>query len=147
MKRCSTELVREMQMKTTKDMSPHTHILKWLLWIRQEKASNDENVEKREPLFTIDGNVHWCSHNGNQYMLSGKVMSDSLQPMGCNPPGSSVHGILQARILEWVVISFSRGSSWPRDWTHVSCVSCIGRQIPLPLCHPRIREALILSSK
>ena len=38
-------------------------------------------------------------------------------PMDCSPPGSSVHGILQAGILEWVVIIFSRGSSWPRDWT------------------------------
>ena len=37
--------------------------------------------------------------------------------MDCSPPGSSIHGILQARILEWVVISVSRGSSWPRDWT------------------------------
>ena len=46
-------------------------------------------------------------------------------PMDCSPPGSSVHGIFQARILEWVVIPFSRGSSWPRDWTHVSWVSCI----------------------
>ena len=41
-------------------------------------------------------------------------------PMDCSPPGSSVHGILQARILEWVAISFSRGSSWPRDRTQVS---------------------------
>ena len=39
--------------------------------------------------------------------------------MDCSPPGSSVHGIFQARILEWVVISFSRGSS--RDWTWISC--------------------------
>ena len=38
-------------------------------------------------------------------------------PMGCSPPGSLVHGNPQARILEWVAISFSRGSSWPRDWT------------------------------
>ena len=50
-------------------------------------------------------------------------------PMVCNPPGPSVHGILQARILGWVTISFSRGSSRPRDGTHVSCVSCIGRRI------------------
>ena len=42
-------------------------------------------------------------------------------------PGSSVHGILQARILETVAISFSRRSSCPRDRTRVSCVSCIGR--------------------
>ena len=44
-------------------------------------------------------------------------------PMDCSPPGSSVHGILQARILEWVAISFSRGSSQPRDWTQVSRIA------------------------
>ena len=49
--------------------------------------------------------------------------------MDCSPPGSSVHGILQARILEWVAMPFSKGSSWPRDWTWISWVSCIGRQI------------------
>ena len=43
--------------------------------------------------------------------------------------GSSVHWISQARRLEWVAISYPRGSSQPRDWTHISCVSCIGRQI------------------
>ena len=42
--------------------------------------------------------------------------------MDCSPPGSSVHGILQARILEWVAFSFSRGSSQPSDRTHVSCI-------------------------
>ena len=41
-------------------------------------------------------------------------------PMDCSLPGSSVHGILQARILEWVAMPSSRGSSWPRDWTHIS---------------------------
>ena len=44
-------------------------------------------------------------------------------PMDCNLPGASVQGILQARVLEWVAISFSRGSSWPRDQTHVSCIA------------------------
>ena len=39
--------------------------------------------------------------------------------MDCSPPGSSVHGILQARILEWVAISFPRASSWPKDWTRI----------------------------
>ena len=47
--------------------------------------------------------------------------------MDCNPSGSSVRGIFQVRILEWVVIAFSRGSSWPRDRTSISYVSCIGR--------------------
>ena len=49
--------------------------------------------------------------------------------MDCSPPGSSVHGILQARILEWVAMSFSRESSWPRDRIHVSYVSSIGRRV------------------
>ena len=48
-------------------------------------------------------------------------------PMDCNLPGSSVHELFQARILEGIAISYSRGSSWPRDRTHVSCVSFIGR--------------------
>ena len=56
-------------------------------------------------------------------------------PMDCDPPGSSVLGILQARILEWVAISFSRGSSQLRYGTHVSYVSCPGRQ-GLYLCTP-----------
>ena len=45
--------------------------------------------------------------------------------MDCSPPGSSVHGILQARILEWEAIPFSRGSFWLRHWTWVSCI--VGR--------------------
>ena len=48
-------------------------------------------------------------------------MSDSCDPMDCSLPDSSVHGIPLARILDWVAISFFRGSSQPRDWTWVSC--------------------------
>ena len=47
-------------------------------------------------------------------------------PMDCSLPGSSVHGISQARILEWVAMPSSRGSSWPRDPSRISYVSCIG---------------------
>ena len=57
------------------------------------------------------------------------VTSDTLQSMDGSPPGFSVHGIFQARTLEWVDISSSRGSSQPRDQTCVSCVFYIGRQI------------------
>ena len=52
-------------------------------------------------------------------------------PMDCSPPGSSVHGIFQARILEWASISLSRGSSQPRGWTHISCNAANS----LPLSH------------
>ena len=48
--------------------------------------------------------------------------------MECSPPGSSVHGILQARTPEWAATSSSRGSFQPRDWTCVSCISCTGRR-------------------
>ena len=51
---------------------------------------------------------------------SGPTLCD---PMDCSPPGSSVHGTVQARILEWVAIPFSRGSSQPRDWIEVSCIA------------------------
>ena len=47
--------------------------------------------------------------------------------MDCSPPGSSVHRVLQASILEWVNVSSSRGSTWPRDWTLTSCISCLSR--------------------
>ena len=56
-----------------------------------------------------------------------------------NLPGSSVHGFLQARILEWIAMPSSRGFFWSRDRTHVSCISCIGRQI---LYHWATWEAL-----
>ena len=57
-------------------------------------------------------------------------------PMDCSPPGSSVHGILQARILEWVAMLSSRGSSWPRDWTQ-RLLHLSHRQVDsLPLAPP-----------
>ena len=75
-----------------------------------------------------------------------EVCAQSLQscstlcnPMDYNLPGSSVHGILQARILEWVVFSFSRGSSKPRDWTcdlYVSCIGTLPLKDPTPLAPP-----------
>ena len=52
--------------------------------------------------------------------------------MDCSPSGSSVRGISQASILEWVAISSSRGSSQPSDQTRVSCISCIGRPFLFP---------------
>ena len=49
--------------------------------------------------------------------------STLCNPMNCSLSGSSVHGIFQARVLEWITISFSRGSSWPRNWTPVSHIA------------------------
>ena len=64
-----------------------------------------------------------------QFLVSGKKVKVTqscltlCNLMDCSLPGSSVHGILQARVLEWVAISFSRGSSRPRDRTQVSCIA------------------------
>ena len=57
------------------------------------------------------------------WWFSHQVMPDSCDPMDCSPPGSSVHGILQARKLEWVAIPFSRGSFQPRNQTRVFCIA------------------------
>ena len=74
---------------------------------------------------------HCCACSAAQFC---PTLCDSLD---CSPPGSFVHGISQARILEWVAISFSRVSSWSRNRTWVSC---IGRRI---LYHWATREALL----
>ena len=64
-------------------------------------------------------------------VLSSSVVSDSLQPQGLQPTRLSVHGILQARILEWVAMPSSRGSSQPRDQTAPPALQAD----PLPLSH------------
>ena len=64
---------------------------------------------------------HHSSGGRLKWTVSRSVMSDSLQLQ--SPPGSSIHGIIQARILEWVTIPFSRGSSWPRGQPRVSCIA------------------------
>ena len=74
--------------------------------------------------------LHWHAHGVATcvYANSFQLHSTLCNPMDCSPPGSSVHGILQVRILEWVAIS-SRGSSPPRDGNCISCVSCIGKRV------------------
>ena len=63
--------------------------------------------------------LHWW----RKWKMSVTQSYLTLWSMDCSPPGSSVHRILQARILEWVAILFSRGSSQPRDGTQVSCIA------------------------
>ena len=59
----------------------------------------------------------------NILLLVAQSCSTLCDPMDCSPPGSSIHGISQARILKWIAISFSKGSSWSRDWTQVFCIA------------------------
>ena len=93
----------------------------WGTEIPQVVPHSQKKKEKRKK-FSLS--IQWsitCTH-----VQSYPTLCD---PLDCSPPGSSGHGILQARTPEQVAISFSRGSSWPRDRTRVFCVSCVGRQI------------------
>ena len=80
--------------------------------VRHETSGTQKLPERRSPWFGFP----------TKTLFSCLVVSDSCNPMDCSPPGSSVHGLFQATILEWVAISFSRGSSPPKGRTHVSCV-------------------------
>ena len=90
-----------------------------LLYSQLWKAPSDQMHTSRPPL--CQSELFW-THQSRVRPCS--VMSDSLQPPDCSPPGSSVCGISQARILESVAISTSRGYSQPRDRTHDSCIAC-----------------------
>ena len=59
----------------------------------------------------------------HKYVLAPQLCPTLCDPVDCSPPGSSVHGILQARILEWAANPLSRGSSLPRDRIQVSCIA------------------------
>ena len=88
-------------------------------------------------------------------MLLAQSCPTPCDSMDCNPPGPSDHEIFQARILERIAIFSSRGSSWSRDWTCISYVSCIGKQGSLPLelpgklqiCSYNINFCLVYFSK
>ena len=103
----------------------------WTLnWDRNDRTSH----------LNIRGRTSQCRIPKADVKSALSVHAKSLQscptlcnPVAYSPPGSSVHGILQARILEWIAMPFSWGSSWPRDQTQISEVSCTGRQGSLPL--------------
>ena len=96
-------------------------------------SAGSESICNVEDLGSIPG-LGRSLGEGNSYPLqcSGleniqdKRQSVSLtlcHPMDCSPPCSSIHGISQARVLEWIAISFSRGSSQSKDWTQVICIA------------------------
>ena len=80
----------------------------------------DNEGQRRDGFRNINDTQFSRSRPANVIPQSYLILCD---PMAYSPPGSSVHDILQARMLEWVAIPFSRGSSWPRDWTWVSCIA------------------------
>ena len=78
-----------------------------------------------------ESSLSWDARCGKQVVCAKSLQScpPLCDPMDCSPPGASVHGILQAKKLEWVAMPSSRRSSRPRDRNRVSYTSCIGRQV------------------
>ena len=113
-------------------------------WSSLDRSSNgvDSTVFIGFPFSTVTSS-HFPTSNSFFFPINSLAhtcsgMSNSCDPMDCSLPGSSVPWIFLARILEQVAISSSRGSSQPSDRTHISCASCIGRQI---LYHSAIWES------
>ena len=105
-----------------------------LIWNQVSCSSSHITLHKPfqlQILFTVAQRVCVCalSHFSRVQLFATLWTVARYNPMNCSLPGSSVHGLLQARTLEWVAMPSSRGSSWPGDWTHVSYVSCIGRWV------------------
>ena len=88
----------------------------WTMKQSWEQQCHESKEEEKEEL-NISKSMGVCL----LLAQSCPTLHDPTDP--CSPPGSSVHGILQARILEWVAISFSKGFSWPRDRTWVSSIT------------------------
>ena len=99
-----------------------------------QRTSNSQNNFKKEQSWAT--NITWSigitTHRETdrnespeiRLHVSRSVLCLTLwDPMDCSPPSSSVHGILQARTLQWAAIPFSKGSSWPRGWTRASCTA------------------------
>ena len=81
----------------------------------------------------------WANAEPSLVLKVTQLCQILCNPMDCSLPGSFIHGIFQARILEWVAISFSRGSSRPRDRTRVSCTA------DSLLSEPPVKSSLVLS--
>ena len=96
--------------------------------------------ERRENMYQwlLPQQERVCAHIPTCTCSVTRPYATLCNPLECGPPGSSVYGISQTRILQRVAVSYSRGSSLPRDRTCVSCVSCISRQI---LYHWAVWEA------
>ena len=103
--------------------------------------NNHEDIESQKYWITFQ--VHPACKKDLKTILGCVLTLQSCpalwNPMDCSPRGSSIHRILQAKILEWVAMPSFRGSYWPRDWTCVSCVSCTASEL---FSHWAIREVL-----
>ena len=105
---------------------------KFIIYLEKEKEGKCASIKykTREPALMSKKSVLGVKYACCRILedrwwwgFSHSVVSDSWDRIDCSPPACSVHGISQVRILEWVAISFSRGSSRPRDQTCISCIT------------------------
>ena len=102
----NTTVQKHQSFGTQSSLWSNSHIHTWLL---------------EKPWLWLCG---FCRYNAVCFLKHClKVKASQLCPTLCDPMGYIVHGILQARILEWAAFPFSRGSSQPRDWTQLSCIA------------------------
>ena len=96
---------------------------KWFWWTYFQGRNRDTDVENG-PVDTVgEREGGWNRENNIDIFSLSFSKVAQLCPTHCNPIDYTVHGVLQARILEWVAFPFSRGSSQARDWTQVSCIA------------------------
>ena len=108
----------------------HKSIMRYTTLLKGRIKVNDYlNIHRKSiwqnSMYIHGKNSHRSLFRGNVcvYALVTQSCSTLCDPMDCRPPSFSVHGILQARILEWIAIPFFRGSSQPKDWTQISCIA------------------------
>ena len=106
-------------------------------WQATARGSTKSQAWAQHYLFHLNSTL-CCSSAESEVAQLCPTLCD---PMDCSLPGSSVPGILQARILEWVAISFSRGSPWPKDRTRVSCIT--GRRLTVWATGEVLRASVI----
>ena len=105
-----------------------SEMTEWLNWTELKKRWDYQSHDKITTKYTEKekfASLHQ-SKNINESESESEVVQSCptlCNPMDCSLPGSSVSGILQARILEWVAMSSSKGSSWPRIQAYVSCIT------------------------
>ena len=125
-------------------MATHSSILTWRIpWAEEPGGLQSMGSQSQTRLKRLSSSSSGFTHRitfhiHNNPLCKHACVSKSLQcpkcstlcnPMDCSPPSSSVHGIFQARILEWFAMPPSRGSSQPRDGIHISYISRIDRQV------------------
>ena len=116
----------ETEIRVCKGMGVHVclwmtpkHLKYWFWGYKHTVVSKQFHKHRKHKLSRQGCHIHRSAVLG----LVAQSCPTFCDPMDCSPPGSFVHGILQAKILEWVAIVFSRGSSQPRDQTWVSCIA------------------------